>query len=368
MAANDVTDREAQRQNNRRRAALSSPVADEGDVAFGALAGIAVLAAILAAMFAFFGYAGGAESTESTGPAIVTPPVTEPTDDGDGDTGPDLAEILAALGGAGYEGLELSADGAVVTAKGEVVDEDARTEVLALIGAQRGVDTVIDQLTIPAVDPGEAAAVLSVTDDSIALGGTVGSASAADELRTIAAEVYESAQITDGLEIVDGAQPATVTLRGILTDATTAAALREALDGVDAALVDELVVDADASEEINAILELEPILFQSATAIILPDSQPTLEEAARILQFFPEAQVEIGGHTDSLGPDEANRALSENRAQAVLQSLRDLGVTNELTAVGYGESQLKFPDDKGDTPDKIEARQANRRIEFRTLN
>jgi outer membrane protein OmpA-like peptidoglycan-associated protein len=230
---------------------------------------------------------------------------------------------------------------------------------------------VIDQLTITAVEPAAAAAVLSATDDSIVLSGTVGSDAAADQLRAIAAEVYSPAQITDELEIVDGAEPATVTVRGILTDTTTAVALREALDGLDgldAELVDELVVDADASEEINAILALEPILFQSATAIILPDSQPTLEEAARILQLFPEAQVEIGGHTDSLGPEEANRVLSENRAQAVLQSLRDLGVTNELTAVGYGESQLKFPDDKGDTPDKIEARQANRRIEFRTLN
>ncbi len=347
---------------------MSSPVADEGDVAFGALAGIAVLAAILAAMFAFLGYSGGAEPARSNDAAIVTPPVTEPAVDGDEANGPDLAGILASLGEAGFEGLELSADGGVVTAKGEVVDEAARTEVLALISAQPGVDSVIDQLTIPAVEPGEAAAVLTVTDNSIGLVGTVGSDAAADELRSIAADVYESTQITDGLEIVDGAEPATVTVRGILTDTATAAALREALAGVDAELIDELVVEADASEEINAILELEPILFQSATAIILPDSQPTLEEAARILQFFPGAQVEIGGHTDSLGPDEANRVLSENRAQAVLQSLRDLGVTNELTAVGYGESQLKFPDDKGDTPDKIEARQANRRIEFRTLN
>ena len=92
-----------------------------------------------------------------------------------------------------------------------------------------------------------------------------------------------------------------------------------------------------------------------------------LENAAEILQQFPDANVEIGGHTDSLGPEEANQVLSQNRADAVLAALRNLGVANQLSAVGYGESQLLFPDDKGDTPEKLEARQANRRIEFRTL-
>ncbi len=127
------------------------------------------------------------------------------------------------------------------------------------------------------------------------------------------------------------------------------------------------MIDADASEEINAVFELEPILFQSGTAIILPESQTTIDAAIEILNRFPDAEIEIGGHTDSLGPPEANRILSEARAQAVLQALRGGGVTNQLEAVGYGESQLKFPDDKGDTQDKIDARQANRRIEFRTL-
>ncbi len=369
MAQDELTAEELERQKQRRRAAMATPVAEDGDVAFGGMAGIGVLAAVLAALFAFFGFAdtAGLESGTASDSADTT--VAVETDDGVTD-GVDLASMLGTLQQAGFEGLELVADGGVVTARGEVPDQAARAEVLRLIGEQPNVTEVIDRLVVEEVEVPSAAAVVTVSDDEIVLSGTVPSDAAAGELRSFAAANYAPDQLTDQLEVVDGADPATVSLVGSVTNSELGANLQAGLGSLDAfgEATDELVIDADASEEINAVFELEPILFQSGTAIILPDSQATIDEAAEILKRFPEANIEIGGHTDSLGPEEANRLLSESRAQAVLQALRDAGVTNQLQAVGYGESQLKFPDDKGDTQDKIDARQANRRIEFRTLN
>ncbi|NNF55919.1 MAG: OmpA family protein [Acidimicrobiales bacterium] len=365
QSATHQSDEDLERQKQRRRAAMATPVADEGDVAFGGMVGIAVLAAIITASFAFFGFGGfGSETVEVA--TVVVPPVTEPAQEG-----LDLPAILSTLNDAGFEGIELSASDDVVTARGVVADEPSRAEVLALIGSQPFVVDVIDELSIEQPDEvavGVAAAVLDANDDGIVLQGTVPSEQAADDLRAIAAQAYDTDQITDRLEILEGAESATITLNGTLTDVALGGALEGALGELGAAdVTNNLVIEADASEAINDVLELEPILFQSGTAIILPESQSTLEEAAAILKQFPDSNVEIGGHTDSLGPEGPNQALSENRAQAVLAALRDLGVTNQLSAVGYGESQLKIPDDKGDTPDKIAARQTNRRIEFRTL-
>ncbi len=359
------SDEELERQKQRRRAAMATPVADEGDVAFGGMVGIAVLAAIITASFVFFGFGGFGQGTVDVAP-VIAPPVTEPVQEG-----LDLPAILSELNGAGFEGIELSANDGVVTARGVVADEAAKAEVLALIGSQPFVIDVIDELTVAPPDEvavGAAAAVLDANDDGIVLQGTVPSEQAADDLRAVAAQAYDADQITDRLEVLEGADPATITLNGTLTDVALGGALEAALGELGAAdITNNLIIEADASEAINDVLEFEPILFQSATAIILPESQSTLEEAAAILKQFPDANIEIGGHTDSLGPEGPNQVLSENRAQAVLAALRDLGVTNQLSAVGYGESQLKVPDDKGDTPDKIAARQANRRIEFRTL-
>ena len=54
----------------------------------------------------------------------------------------------------------------------------------------------------------------------------------------------------------------------------------------------------------------------------------------------PSANIEVGGHTDANGEDAANQALSEKRAQAVVDYLVKAGLPgNRFTAVGYGSTQ-----------------------------
>jgi OmpA-OmpF porin, OOP family len=80
--------------------------------------------------------------------------------------------------------------------------------------------------------------------------------------------------------------------------------------------------------------------------------------AVRCLNSSP-LRLEIGGHTDSVGNDATNQALSQARAEAVRQALVDRGVREEsVTATGHGESR---PVATNNTPD---GRARNRRIDF----
>lgn len=73
----------------------------------------------------------------------------------------------------------------------------------------------------------------------------------------------------------------------------------------------------------------------------------------------PELKVEVEGHTDNVGADAANLALSERRAKAASARLVALGVpAGQLTSAGYGASR---PIASNDTP---EGRQRNRRVEL----
>jgi OOP family OmpA-OmpF porin len=80
---------------------------------------------------------------------------------------------------------------------------------------------------------------------------------------------------------------------------------------------------------------------------------------AAALGEAPGLALEIQGHADSTGSEDANQILSQARADAVLTYLVDAGVNPErLTALGFGSS---IPTADNDTPD---GQQANRRIEF----
>ncbi len=105
------------------------------------------------------------------------------------------------------------------------------------------------------------------------------------------------------------------------------------------------------------------IYFGFGTAGLSRASNPVLEELKKVLENNPEMIVEIGGHTDSIGPEEVNNWLSENRAKAVRKWLIDHGVeSNRLIAKGYGESRPMASND-----DEKEGRELNRRIEVMVL-
>lgn len=106
-------------------------------------------------------------------------------------------------------------------------------------------------------------------------------------------------------------------------------------------------------------LALEGVNFDYDQASLRPESQGKLDEAAETLNKWGTVNVEVAGHTDSMGGDEYNMDLSQQRAEAVRNYLIGKGVAAErLTAKGYGESQ---PVADNDTD---EGRFKNRRVEL----
>jgi OmpA-OmpF porin, OOP family len=114
---------------------------------------------------------------------------------------------------------------------------------------------------------------------------------------------------------------------------------------------------------LDKIIELKGVTFEFDKTRLRPDAVTILDWATEILKKYPDMQVEIAGHTDSIGSDEYNQRLSEGRAQAVKDYFIGQGVPDSQMSIrGYGESEPR------DTNDTAEGRERNRRVELRILN
>lgn len=107
-------------------------------------------------------------------------------------------------------------------------------------------------------------------------------------------------------------------------------------------------------------IALDNIYFDFGSAVLLPESDPSLTEIARLLAERAELQVYVVGHTDSVGTLEANLTLSRDRAQAVVSALEDRFGVVSGRAVPAGVGPLA-PVASNATE---EGRQLNRRVEI----
>jgi OOP family OmpA-OmpF porin len=118
----------------------------------------------------------------------------------------------------------------------------------------------------------------------------------------------------------------------------------------------------ECEAKITAILNDGKISFEPGSATIAASTLDTMDKIGELLKGCGELRLEIQGHTDSQGREEMNLALSQSRAQSVLNELRARRVpTSSFSAKGYGEAR---PIQDNETED---GREANRRIEFRLI-
>ena len=119
-------------------------------------------------------------------------------------------------------------------------------------------------------------------------------------------------------------------------------------------------VDGTVCQQLfSGLLAKGKIRFESGRATIDPDSAGLLDRLIETALRCPSANIEIAGHTDAVGEDGFNQALSEKRAQAVTDFLVKAGLPAErFTAMGYGSTQ---PVASNDTD---EGKAQNRRIDF----
>ncbi|HVT91420.1 MAG TPA: OmpA family protein [Bryobacteraceae bacterium] len=122
--------------------------------------------------------------------------------------------------------------------------------------------------------------------------------------------------------------------------------------------------------QLNAVLEtkdtdrglvvtMADVLFDTGKYTLKPPTREKLARLAGIILAHPGLNLTAEGYTDSTGSDELNQKLSERRAEAVVNFLREQDISSDnLSAVGYGPAR---PVASNDT---AAGRQQNRRVEL----
>lgn len=110
-------------------------------------------------------------------------------------------------------------------------------------------------------------------------------------------------------------------------------------------------------DDVEGLLRTRSVRFEEASSALLPASELLLDEVADALRPCLGAIIAITGHTDNLGTEPGNLALSLDRARAVREALLARGIPRDvLRARGLGSQEPV----EGLSPDDP----ANRRIEF----
>lgn len=79
-------------------------------------------------------------------------------------------------------------------------------------------------------------------------------------------------------------------------------------------------------------------LFEVGRSDLRPESAQALASVAAAIRDSAAASAEVQGHSDSIGSDSDNQALSERRARAVVDALQWQLPAVQLKPLGYGDS------------------------------
>ena len=101
------------------------------------------------------------------------------------------------------------------------------------------------------------------------------------------------------------------------------------------------------------------VLFGFDRSDLTGQALTNLNDLTKVLQKYPDTNIEIQGHTDNVGTDDYNQNLSERRASSVATYLRSNGISSSRVSIrGYGENAPRY------TNDTETGRSQNRRVDF----
>jgi OmpA-OmpF porin, OOP family len=101
------------------------------------------------------------------------------------------------------------------------------------------------------------------------------------------------------------------------------------------------------------------LYFREGTTDLLPESVPMMEQVRAEVARRPGAEVQVTGHTDTVGSSADNDRLSRQRAAEILNLLASKGFSRSImSAVGRGERELN-----AQTADNVPS-PINRRVEI----
>lgn len=247
-----------------------------------------------------------------------------------------LAAALPPAASHAQSGQPAIAPGSVVIS-GTVPDEATKAALLAKLRELYGSDKVVDQIGVGGVvaPPNWASHVpklmtqnlkaiskgqLVVEGTTVALRGEVGS---------------EAVRQSIASDIAGALNPTYVVKNGLRVSAATQAVLDQTLG--------------------NRVVE-----FERGSALLTDAGKAVLDEMAEALKKTNPKKVEVIGHTDNIGIQARNVALSRSRADSVKTYLVAKGIAPEsIGTSGMGADQPVAPNATDD------GRRRNRRIEFR---
>jgi outer membrane protein OmpA-like peptidoglycan-associated protein len=135
---------------------------------------------------------------------------------------------------------------------------------------------------------------------------------------------------------------------------------------------------SDASDTVNVTIFLDSIqqsfyvsniYYDYDQATLRPESVASLDTVVAFMKDNASISIEIYSFTDGKGTAEYNEPLSQRRAQSVLDYLEKNGIDrNRMTAKGFGFRNPAATEKTADGKDNPEARQLNRRTEFRIIS
>jgi outer membrane protein OmpA-like peptidoglycan-associated protein len=111
------------------------------------------------------------------------------------------------------------------------------------------------------------------------------------------------------------------------------------------------------------VLTIGDVLFATDKSNLNASAQISMDKLAVFLREKQNRNLLVEGHTDSVGSDEYNQGLSEQRAASVKSALVKRGIASErIVTIGYSK---KYPLASNDT---AAGKQQNRRVEAIILN
>lgn len=255
---------------------------------------------------------------------------------------PSAANLMAVLPIVGE--AELSIIGTKATLTGSAGTEEKKAQLEGAIAAALGPDVrLLSSIEVTNLDPPVYLAQ-APGDGSVTLSGTMPDQAAIDLIADAAVEAFGADNVTNEMTIGTGID----TTFSIFRIPLTFAQFRPIPEW-------ELRIENDViSGNVRG-----GATFEFGSAELTPELRTLLDTGAGILLRNPSILMTIEGHTDSVGSDAFNLALSEARAQAGADYLIARGVPAErLFPIGFGETQ---PIASNET---AEGRRQNRRLEF----
>jgi len=90
--------------------------------------------------------------------------------------------------------------------------------------------------------------------------------------------------------------------------------------------------------------QLQTVYFEYDRFDIRSDQQETLRQNAKVIQAYPDVNIQVQGHCDERGSEEYNLALGDKRARAGKDFLVDLGISpDRLSTISFGEERPVDP-------------------------